>query len=545
MKDIDEILKNDDKDSIYYLSQCRKFCELNDWYNALQACEEGIKISANTFEFYQRAIVCCVNMYDVKKAVNFLDILKKICYDEEKILPFSNLIEEKLKEAKEKTQVNTDYEKFIELQKMILSGGGKLPNMTINLDDPNNRYILAADDIKTSDIVAKIPRHLTLIPAEIEKTELGKFFDDNTKKKLNSYEHNIVTVFLLHEIFKDKESKFYPYFNFLPKSYDSFPIFYKQGGPEEKILEDTKFKFLIKNEKDARVSDFKTLQEAVPFMKKISLEEFLFMNGVVTSRLFSFEDNNGVTSCILVPLCDLVNHKKYPNILWNYDKEENTFNFVATKDIKSGEEIFTKYGNKGNENLLLHYGFTLENNVDNSHIFLLKLCNGKKSPEYLSLKVTQDLDDSETKKLFAYLRYMVTDEFIEIAKSNNLPDEVISDEELKKFYVPQSGIDEIKMLKFLGIVIDHYLADYKIPLDDDLKFFEENKNQMSTNEINCWRVRIQEKEILKFYKDFSEFCFTLFTNRSNEVLVSSMVANESYDLYKSYINFVFSSLSNK
>lgn len=74
MKDIDEILKNDDKDSIYYLSQYRKFCELNDWYNALQACEEGIKISANTFEFYQRAIVCCVNMYDIKKAVHFLDL---------------------------------------------------------------------------------------------------------------------------------------------------------------------------------------------------------------------------------------------------------------------------------------------------------------------------------------------------------------------------------------------------------------------------------------------------------------------------------------
>lgn len=110
------------------------------------------------------------------------------------------------------------------------------------------------------------------------------------------------------------------------------------------------------------------------------------------------------------------------------------------------------------------------------------------------MKVKQDLDDNETKKLFAYLRYMVTDEFIEIAKSNNLPDEVISDEELKKFYVPQSGIDEIKMLKFLGIVIDHYFADYKVSLDNDLKFFEENKNQISMNEINCWRVRIQEKK---------------------------------------------------
>jgi hypothetical protein len=277
-------------------------------------------------------------------------------------------------------------------------------------------------------------------------------------------------------------------------------------------------------------------------MKKVSLEEFIYMKSVVTSRLFSFEDNNNSTSCILVPLCDLANHKKYPNVLWQYDKTENTFNFVSTKEIKSGEEIFTKYGNKGNENLLLHYGFTIENNVDNTYIFLLKLCNGTKSPEYFSLKVKQDLDDNETKKLFAYLRYMVTDAFIAIAKTNNLPDEVVSEEELKKFYSPQSGMDEIKMLKFLGIVIDHYLDDYKVSLDEDLKFFEGNKNLMSVNEINCWRVRIQEKEILKFYKDFSNFCFTLFTNRSNEVLVNSMVSNENYDHYKSYINFVFGAL---
>lgn len=542
MNDIDSILNKNYKDSIYYLTRCRKLCEEKDWYEALKACEEGLKKDGTVAEFYQRAIVCCIKMLDGKKAFNFLTLLRENCPNEKTISSLKELIEVELKEILEKIKGNKDYERLIELKKTILQSGGKLNNMSVNIENPNNRYIYAEEDIKNCDIIAKIPRHLTISPSTVLQTEIGKFFNNETKKRLASFEQDVIVVFLLHEIYKDQESEFSALFNFLPKDYSNFPVMYKDGDVEEKILEDTKFKFLVKNEKDSFIADFKILQKAVPFMKNISLYDFLLMREVVASRVFSFEDDDNRISCIMVPFCDLLNHKKQPNVVWNYDKKEKTFNLITTNEIKKGEEIFTKYGNKGNENLLLHYGFTVEHNVDDAYIFLLKLCNGKKSPEYLSLKVKKDIDDSETKKLFAYLRYMVTDSFIEIAKTNSLPDEVISDQELKKYYTPSSGIEELKMLKFLGIVVDHYLVDYKVPLEEDLQFFEKNKATMSTNEINCWRVRIQEKEILKFFKDCSEFCFTLFANRNDEVFVNSMTSRECFNLYKNYINFVFNSL---
>ncbi len=542
MEYIDSILNTDYKDSVYYLSQCRKFCEEKDWYNALKCCEEGIKNDAKVVEFYQRAIICCVKMLNNEKALNFVSLLKQHCHDSEMISSFQKLISEQLKDVVEEMQGSDDYKNFINLKKTILQGGGKLANMSINLDNPNNRFICAEEDIKTSEIIAKVPRHLTISPSTILKSEIGKFFNDATKSKLNSFEQDIITVFLLHEMHKGHSSEFSFFFNFFPKDYSNFPVLYKEGGVEEEILENTKFKFLLKKEKDAMIEDFTILQNAVPFMKKISLEDFLFIREVVASRLFSFEDDDNKTSCMMVPFCDLLNHKKYPNVIWIYDKNAKTFNLITTNEIKAGEELLTKYGNKGNENLLLHYGFTLEHNVDDIYIFLLKLCNGKKSPEYLSLKIKKDIDDSETKKLFAYLRYMVTDSFIEIAKTNSLPDEVISDQELKKYYTPSSGVDELKMLKFLGIVVDHCNEDFKTTYEEDLEFFEKNKATMSTNEINCWRVRIQEKEVLKFYKDFAEYCFNFFSNHKDEVLINSMTAKECFDIYKNYINFVFSSL---
>ena len=542
MENIDSILNTDYKDSVYYLSQCRKFCQEKDWYNALKFCEDGIKNDAKVVEFYQRAIVCCIKMLDGEKAVNFLSLLKQNCNDVEMVSSFQKLISDELKDVLEGIQGNNDYKNFINLKKTILQGGGKLANMSVNLDDPNNRFIVAEEDIKTSEVIAKVPRQLTLSPSTILQTEIGKFFDNTTRNKLNSFEQDIITVFLLHEVHKGHSSEFSFLFNFFPKDYSNFPVFYQKGGVEEEILENTKFKFLIKNEKDAMEEDFKILQATIPFMKKTPLDDFLFMREVVASRVFSCEEDDNKSSCIMVPFCDLLNHKKYPNVIWSYDKNAKTFNMITTSDIKAGAEILTKYGNKGNENLLLHYGFTLEHNVDDTYIFLLKLCNGKKGPEFLSLKIKKDIDDSETKKLFAYLRYMVTDSFIEIAKTNSLPDEVISDQELKRYYVPSSGTNELKMLKFLGIVVDHYSVEYKTTYEEDLEFFEKNKATMSTNEINCWRVRIQEKEVLKFYKDFSEYCLTLFSNRNDEVLVNSMVSKECFDVYKNYINFVFNSL---
>ena len=46
--------------------------------------------------------------------------------------------------------------------------------------------------------------------------------------------------------------------------------------------------------------DFKILQEAVPFMKKIPSDDFLFMREVVASRVFSFEEDDNKSSCIML-----------------------------------------------------------------------------------------------------------------------------------------------------------------------------------------------------------------------------------------------------
>ena len=120
MKDIDSILNIDYKDSVYYLSQCRRFCEEKDWYNALKCCEEGIQNDAKVVEFYQRAIICCIKRLDNEKALNFVSLLKQNCNNAEIVASFQKLISEQLKDVLEKMQDNNDYKNFINLKITVI-----------------------------------------------------------------------------------------------------------------------------------------------------------------------------------------------------------------------------------------------------------------------------------------------------------------------------------------------------------------------------------------------------------------------------------------
>ncbi|KAM9931410.1 hypothetical protein OXX80_008947 [Metschnikowia pulcherrima] len=61
---------------------------------------------------------------------------------------------------------------------------------------------------------------------------------------------------------------------------------------------------------------------------------------------------------MLVPVIDLLNHMPQANVTWTASDEY----FEFQSHNKGGGELFNNYGRKGNEELLLAYGFCLENN---------------------------------------------------------------------------------------------------------------------------------------------------------------------------------------
>lgn len=68
----------------------------------------------------------------------------------------------------------------------------------------------------------------------------------------------------------------------------------------------------------------------------------------------------------LAPFADLANHAGAAcvNARWSYDAACNAFVVHASRPIGGSEEVFYTYGQKSNGDLLMHYGFTLDENVD-------------------------------------------------------------------------------------------------------------------------------------------------------------------------------------
>jgi histone-lysine N-methyltransferase SETD3 len=85
---------------------------------------------------------------------------------------------------------------------------------------------------------------------------------------------------------------------------------------------------------------------------------------IVSSRIFGIKVNNKKTDC-LVPLADMLNHKRPRHTIWFYSDKHNSFMIQALEDIEENQEVFDSYGKKCNSRFLLNYGFVCENNESN------------------------------------------------------------------------------------------------------------------------------------------------------------------------------------
>ncbi|KAK6461208.1 hypothetical protein DFJ63DRAFT_219278 [Scheffersomyces coipomensis] len=75
---------------------------------------------------------------------------------------------------------------------------------------------------------------------------------------------------------------------------------------------------------------------------------------------------------MLLPLIDLLNHDPKAKVNWIVDAESDTFNFKSDNPV-DGEQLYNNYGMKGNEELLLAYGFALKDNAADSVALKIKI----------------------------------------------------------------------------------------------------------------------------------------------------------------------------
>jgi len=159
----------------------------------------------------------------------------------------------------------------------------------------------------------------------------------NANLDLLSPKHCYLSTFLLQEKIKGGDSDWKFYLDFLPSSYDNFPIFFTDE--EKKWLIGSPFSSLI-NEKLADIlTDYKMISEVAPeFEDKFSLKEFSEMRMAVSSRIFGIKVNGKKTDCF-APIADMLNHKRPRQTQWFYSDDLKSFVIQSLQDIHKGEEV--------------------------------------------------------------------------------------------------------------------------------------------------------------------------------------------------------------
>ncbi|GAV26641.1 hypothetical protein PMKS-000095 [Pichia membranifaciens] len=120
---------------------------------------------------------------------------------------------------------------------------------------------------------------------------------------------------------------------------------------------------------------------------KVSFIDYLWAHLIVTSRAFPYRIVNPHAKpyeVMLLPIVDLLNHKPHAKVEWSSNRDGDFRLSLPVSSCQTGEfEIFNNYGPKGNAELLMGYGFVLEDN------------------EFESLQLSLTLDDVLKENLLA------------------------------------------------------------------------------------------------------------------------------------------------
>jgi hypothetical protein len=169
----------------------------------------------------------------------------------------------------------------------------------------------------------------------------------------------LLSLFLLHERARGIGSHWYPYIQILPATF-STPLFHTAN-----YVENTSVFYLAQTMLQSMTEVYSLLG-----MDTFALDDFLWAYTVVSSRAFRVTD----LGTVLIPLADLANHVSVTGEAnlrtMGIDKPTDRYVLKHTdKPVVEGEELCIKYDELANWQLLLYYGFAIEDNPFES-IFL-------------------------------------------------------------------------------------------------------------------------------------------------------------------------------
>lgn len=306
------------------------------------------------------------------------------------------------------------------LQTWVQSSGAYMHNVKIEERSSGNRGLFATQPLSPGTAFLRIPAsllitckkarqqpHIVAIFEAVKATGLDQSIPDATSDSA------ALLLFVMAEFVKGPSSRWYAWFKSLPS------VFWTPVTIDEDFAEDLLTGTTLLTLANTLRQEIQEMYDDwfVPFAmneyphiypsEKCKLSSFMYVHCVIDSRAFKIDD---VT--ILAPFADMANHRSLNSPArnakvrgWLLDEAPHELGLemhVTDRSVSAGEELCISYGALANWQLLLHYGFTIQNNSEDSIMLSLQVPDDD-SPQlhtrkmlFLNMNMQGDLDVHHT-----------------------------------------------------------------------------------------------------------------------------------------------------
>jgi protein-histidine N-methyltransferase len=432
---------------------------------------------------------------------------------------------------------NPETDNFNELITWLIKGGAIFPKIYMKYYTQDYRGVHCSSLIERNEIFIYIPKS-HIITLEMAKAAPIGFKMVQANLDLFSPKHSFLTSFILQELQKPL-SAWKPYLSILPQHYKNFPIFYTEE--EKEWLAGSPFLDQIIEKISDIEEDYKTICQSIKEFSQFSLESFSKYRMAVSSRIFGVQIDDVATD-VLVPLADMLNHKRPRETSWTYDQALEGFIVEAIDEICPGAEVLDSYGKKCNSRFLLNYGFIVLNNDANEYPFIFKLKPTDSLYEHKKLILensTNFVFRLQTNLSEPFDEFLATLRFLEVDDEQELLG-------LRDLYMKENAFalknikfvsvyNEQKTLRRLNELSRDFLSRYHDTIEEDQEIV---KTDITQNQKNCVFMRLGEKIILEFFIHMAEDLIPTVGVKASDI------DQEIVEKYREYFNFTYSKIKN-
>ncbi|CEF66433.1 SET domain-containing protein [Strongyloides ratti] len=248
--------------------------------------------------------------------------------------------------------------------KWLIDNGVNFGDYELKYDGEDIGYsIYTKKCYRENEKIIDIPDSLLITAGKIAR--MKTYNNICLKHKLKPL-HLLVLFFAIES--QNINSKFKPYFDILPKTFNTPIMKIPNLNPESLPTNTREFWF-------AQQKEWKEIEEkllAIEECKELDKHLLVWAWQLVNTRCIYVEnkENELLDNCegdtiAVIPLVDMLNHSCNANTIANHFPKTSRYCVTSTRSIVEGKQIYVCYGGHDNGRLWIEYGFTLPDNIHN------------------------------------------------------------------------------------------------------------------------------------------------------------------------------------